>query len=351
MPGDRSGDPRRSRVGCDVDLVACGKRHGHLRVPYSHGRSAYGWIPIPITVAVGAADGPSILLIGGNHGDEYEGPIALRRLARELDPERLAGRVVIMPALNWPAFAAGMRTSPIDDANLNRCFPGDRNGTPSQMLAHHVEAVLLAEMDWVVDLHAGGLSLDYAPLLQLPQLADDASIGRRDAAAAAFGLPISMELDFLGEDRTLQGAAERSGTAWFGAELGGGAGVNRAGLAGIEAGLRRFLRHADALRDGGDTMPGRPSRFLRMQGGRDYLYAPADGVFEQCFGIGDTVVAGQLAGVVHQMGDPDREPIPVSWPGDGEVVCRRTLALVERGDCLGHLASAMRAADHPDVPA
>ena len=40
---------------------------------------------IPIAVIRGAS-GPTALLTGGNHGDEYEGPIALFDLARTLDP-------------------------------------------------------------------------------------------------------------------------------------------------------------------------------------------------------------------------------------------------------------------------
>ena len=63
--------------------------------------------------------GPSVLLTAGNHGDEYEGQIALLKLIRDLDPGRLRGRVIVMPRLNLPAAAAGRRTSDRKSTRLN----------------------------------------------------------------------------------------------------------------------------------------------------------------------------------------------------------------------------------------
>ena len=71
-------------------------------------------------------EGPTALLTGGNHGDEYEGPIALFDLARTIDPQQIRGRVILVPAMNYPAFQVGKRTSPIDNGNMNRSFLGNR---------------------------------------------------------------------------------------------------------------------------------------------------------------------------------------------------------------------------------
>ena len=99
-----------------------GLQTGTLRIPHSHNRSAYGYIPIPIMVAK-RGDGPTVLFSGANHGDEYEGPLALMALARSLPLDSLNGRIIIVPALNMPAYRAGTRVSPIDQVNLNRAFP------------------------------------------------------------------------------------------------------------------------------------------------------------------------------------------------------------------------------------
>jgi uncharacterized protein len=332
--------PEVSRLATDVNSVAAGVRHGVIRVPYSHSRSAYGFVPIPLTVVIGAlGPGPTALLTGGNHGDEYEGPVALHKLRQQIRADQVCGRIIICPAINWPAFHAGQRTSPIDGGNLNRMFPGARDGSITQMIAHYVEHVLLAQADYVIDFHAGGQSLNYLPLLQMPKVTTQAERQRRDAAACAFGAPISLELDFLNEDRTLQRAAERQGVFWFGAELGGGGSLNLDGLAIAEDGTRRFLRHVGVLQDdAAQTAPSPSSRFCTQTGAPDYLFASASGVFQPAFSLGATVRCGQHAGIIHRLDAAHDKPVEVTWEGDGEVVCIRTLAAVAAGDCLGHLA-------------
>ena len=105
-----------------------GEQHGFLKLPYSRNDSAWGAVMIPITV-IKRGDGPTALLTGGNHGDEYEGPIALAKLASTLKSKDVNGRVIIVPFMNYPAFKTGARTSPIDAGNLNRSFPGKPDGT------------------------------------------------------------------------------------------------------------------------------------------------------------------------------------------------------------------------------
>ena len=55
----------------------------------------------------------------------------------------MSGRIIVVPMANFPAAKAGLRTSPIDELNLNRVFPGDPDGTPTQALAHYIDSVLL----------------------------------------------------------------------------------------------------------------------------------------------------------------------------------------------------------------
>src|SRR3569623_556261 len=103
-------EKRPSPIAATVDLDRDGVQHGFLRLPYSRDDSAWGAVMIPITVARNGP-GPTALLTGANHGDEYEGPVALMELAAALDPAALAGRVIIVPAMNYPAFRAATRTS------------------------------------------------------------------------------------------------------------------------------------------------------------------------------------------------------------------------------------------------
>src|SRR5215207_2637647 len=110
---------KRSPIVPTVDFDGDGTQHGCLRLPWSRDESAWGNLMIPISVVRNGA-GPTALLTGANHGDEYEGPIALTELALSLAPHQVNGRVIIVPFRNAPAFRAGRRLSPADGLNLNR---------------------------------------------------------------------------------------------------------------------------------------------------------------------------------------------------------------------------------------
>ena len=125
----------QTRISTNLDFTTRGKRFGHLRLKYSDNRTALGYIPIPAGVIINGS-GPTVLLIGGVHGDEFEGPVALLKLLHEVEAAEVSGRIIVLPALNAPAVHAASRVSPVDGGNLNRTFPGDPDGTPTAMIAN-----------------------------------------------------------------------------------------------------------------------------------------------------------------------------------------------------------------------
>ena len=86
-----------SPVMVEVDLWGDGRQVGQLRVPQSRDDSGWGTVPVPVVV-VANGTGPTVLLTAGNHGDEYEGQVALLDLARQLRAEDVQGRVILLPA-------------------------------------------------------------------------------------------------------------------------------------------------------------------------------------------------------------------------------------------------------------
>ena len=328
---------RPSRITTDIDFGRDGKQNGFLRLPHSVHRSAYGFIAIPL-VAIRSGKGPRVLLTAGNHGDEYEGQIVLTKLARLIEPDAVRGQIVILPMMNFPAAQAGMRTSPIDDGNLNRTFPGDPDGRPTAMIAHYVESVLMPMVDIVIDLHSGGSSLIYVPGT-LARLSTDRTARERTVELVrAFGAPNSYLMGPGAEDRSILAAAERAGIQGLSAELGGAGMVTRETLAITERGVVNVLRHLGVLE--GKTEP-RNTRIMQVIRASHYVYSPDAGLFEPHAELGDHAKPGQLAGIVHFPDTPWREPAPVHFGADGLVVCKRVPARVERGDCVYHLASEL----------
>ena len=168
-----------------------GKHCDFVRMPHSVHRSAYGWLPLPI-VCINRGDGPTVLLMSGNHGDEYEGQVTLTRLAQILQPADIAGRLIIFPMANYPAAKAGLRASPIDDLNLNNVFPGDPNGSATMMIAHYIETVLMEMSDYGLDLHSGGSSLHYLPSAVAGVDENDKRTRRIQDLMQVFGAPYSF---------------------------------------------------------------------------------------------------------------------------------------------------------------
>ena len=209
-----------SSIYSEIDLTRDGAQQGYLRLPHSVHRSAYGWIPIPIA-SVRNGEGPTILVMAGNHGDEYEGQIIVSRLIRELRAEHVRGQVILLPMANFPAASAGRRVSPIDDGNLNRSFPGNPTGTPTQMIADYIEHNLMPGCKYVLDLHSGGSSLIYHGGCLLALDPGDEARDELCTLMGRLGVPHACLLQNP-NPVTSSSAARRQGAIGFVSELAGG---------------------------------------------------------------------------------------------------------------------------------
>src|SRR5215813_5380188 len=92
---------------------------------------------IPVQVAQGTEQGKTLLVFAGVHGDELEGVQAIQEVFLHLDPEKLTGRVIAVAVANLPAYRVTKRISPIDAMNLARTFPGRKDGTITERIAHY----------------------------------------------------------------------------------------------------------------------------------------------------------------------------------------------------------------------
>ena len=72
-------------INTSLNFDAPGKQQGFLQVPYSHNLGGWANVMIPCTV-IARGKGPTVLILAGNHGDEYEGQVILARLIRALEP-------------------------------------------------------------------------------------------------------------------------------------------------------------------------------------------------------------------------------------------------------------------------
>lgn len=311
-----------------------GVQHGHLILPHSHDKSAWGAVMIPITVARNGA-GPTLLLTGGNHGDEYEGPVALFELAATVKAEDLNGRIIIIPAMNYPAFRAGARTSPIDRGNLNRLFPGNPAGTITEKIADYFQRVLLPMADVVLDIHSGGKTLEFVPFCAAHYLPDREQQQRAVDAMQAFNAPYSImmrEVDAAGMYDT---AAEEMGKTFITTEIGGGGTVRADSIEITRRGIQNLAIHTGIVKG---EMHKNPTMSLTMPEENCFVRCHTAGLVSFCVGLGETVTENQKLAEIYDIGATGKLPIPYRSPASGILIGRHHPGLIDTGDMLAVLA-------------
>lgn len=329
---------RNSSITPTIDLAADGVSHGFLRLPHSRDDSAWGSLMIPITVAKNG-DGPTALLTGANHGDEYEGPLALVELAANIQAAELTGRVIIIPFMNMPAFTAGTRTSPIDAGNMNRVFPGRPDGSITEKIADYFQRYLLPMADIVLDFHSGGKTLDFLPFAASHILEDKEQQARCCAARDAFNAPFSMQMLEIESAGMYDDAVEGMGKTFVTTELGGTGTSTPQTVEIARKGVRNLLIHAGIMQGNLNIAP---TRHLVQDDDDCFHFSPLSGMIEFVKTLGDPVAKGDLLARIWDSTRTGVAPVEIHSKLDGILAVRHTYGLIQHGDCLAVLAQEIQ---------
>lgn len=321
-------------VTSTIPLDTDGVNHGFLKLPHSRNDSAWGSVMVPITV-IANGQGPTALLTGANHGDEYEGPIALQELAVTLRPQDITGRVIILPMMNMPAFADGARCSPIDGANMNRSFPGRADGTITQKLCNYIATALVTQADIVLDFHSGGRTLDFLPFAAAHILDDKRQEAACMAAMQAFNAPYSvrmLEIDNVGMFDT---EVEAQGKVFVTTELGGAGTSTPRTNAIARKGIRNLLIHAGILTGEMETVP---TVQLDMPDETCFLFSEMSGLIEYLVELGEPVGKGQPIARIWPADRTGVAPVECCTLRGGILTARHVPGLVKSGDFISLVA-------------
>ncbi|MGH2893418.1 MAG: succinylglutamate desuccinylase/aspartoacylase family protein [Solirubrobacteraceae bacterium] len=263
----------------------------------------------PVFEAAGARDGPRACLLAGVHGCEYSSIAAVVRFMRELDVSAVTGTIVAVPVVSPTSFAARAPfVVPEDGRNLNRSFPGDPNGSFTEVLAHHVFSEFVAGSDVLIDLHGGDMVEALAPFA----LYDDSPVGESAQwLARAYGLRyvVCDTTDTLGW--TTSAAAAAAGIPGFTAEAGGRGLLEPAEVDRHLRGLYSSLCAARVL----DGEPAPPVADQQLVERFLWLRSSTDGWWEPAVSVGGTVGAGDHLGTVRDGFGDTVETITAPEPG------------------------------------
>lgn len=283
-----------------------------------------------IRSVTGASPGPTIAVLGGVHGDEYEGVIAARCLEHDLAGELRCGTVRFAAPAHPAAWMACTRESPIDGANLARVFPGRRDGSPTEQVAHVLTEQLIRGADLVIDLHSAGSHFEM-PFLCGYCGGDAPHQVASQRLAETFGATFTWRHDGAPAPGRSLSVAHDLGIPSIYVEGHGGLAVRSTDLAGYLDGVRRVLAELGMLTDA-PVATHRPVA-VRGDGNTDAgITAPVGGYLVTACRTGQHVAAGTL---IAEVVDLARSPQgSVVAPHEGYVMLLRRDARVAAGDTV-----------------
>jgi len=302
-----------------------------------------GGTEIPITLIHGANTGPVLALIAGTHGYEYPPILALQRLRRALDPERLRGSVILVHIANLPSFLG--RTvyySPVDGKNLNRVYPGRPDGTLSERIADVLYTEVIQRADVVVDMHGGDGNEALRPYVYTTVTGDPDTDRRSRDLATAFGLDtIVLERGWSSDPSAhvyTEWAARGQGKPAISTETGRLGSTAEELVVLAERGVWNVLRHLGMV----DGDPEVASAITWLEDGQ-VVRSPSTGVFRPAVEPGWRVAAGGRLGTLFDFfGDPVAQ---ITAPFGGVVTYVVATPPVSQGEPLAMVARV--AADEP----
>lgn len=116
-----------------------------------------GSVEVPVIVERAKKPGPIVLITGGIHGDEINGVEIVRQLISRKINKPKRGTIICIPVINIFGFLQLQREFP-DGRDLNRMFPGSKNGALASRFAYQFTQEILPVADYCLDFHTGGAS-------------------------------------------------------------------------------------------------------------------------------------------------------------------------------------------------
>jgi predicted deacylase len=295
-------------------------------------------IDMPVGIINGENDGPTLIVTGGLFATEYSGVEAASRMYREFDPENLSGRLIIIPVITLdafrfrtPMFKLTSGISPMDGKSLNSVFPGNPNGSPTEVIADYLFQELIVKSDYHIDLRGGDLAESHVIHSIHPNNASDAvnRISREMAQACGFEYFQARDV----APKSLVYHASQIGIPSIITQCGLGYKVqpNEDFINSHILAVTNNMKYLDII-EGNPVIPENQREFTV---GFDQLRARTCGIFQGLADQGDSLSKGQLVGRVTGLDGSTLEEL--HSPIDGvvhELLVRR---VVFQGDLLYNL--------------
>lgn len=286
-------------------------------------------LSMTVLAIIGEQAGPTLVVLAGVHGDEYEGIRTVQLLFEKIKPSELRGRLIMVPVCNVPAFFASQRNSPIDGLNLARVFPGDPKGTVTQRIAHILTEKFIARADFLIDLHSSA-GANVMPTMIGYYYGDSPEAKASQAAALVFGTDVvwGHPYDPTATGRSISAAIDL-GIPWLYTESLGARSPRPEDIEAYTNGVLNVMRHMGMLE--GTVEAKTPKYHLVGSGNTDMSVSVNNsGYFLPTVELLERVSKGQLVGRVLNLAGETIEELYAHV--DGRVGLLHTRPTVHAGE-------------------
>ncbi len=286
-------------------------------------------LKIPVIIERSLIDGPVVLLSAGIHGDEINGVEIVRQLIIQKINKPKIGTIICIPIINMFGFVNKSREFP-DGRDLNRVFPGSKNGSLASRFAFHIQKEIMPIIDFAVDFHAGGASRFNAPQIRIAPNNQDLK-----QLADIFDAPFTLYSKNI--SGSFRNASDKLNVKMLLFEGGKSLDINnQIALEGVN-GTKRLLNHLGMLSDKHNIVHQLSKTIYIEKSG--WLRAKCSGLFLDNNLVGNFVKKGTVLGIIT---DPfGKFEQKVKAPSNGYVINANHSPIVYEGDAIYHLSNTL----------
>ena len=281
-------------------------------------------IEIPVYIFNGDELGPTLLLQGGLHGDEVNSVELVRRMLIDKSYNIKRGCVIVVPLLNIFGFLNLSRN--MHGKDVNRSFPGTKNGSLASRMAHYLMKELIHNIDFAIDFHTGG-----AQRSNYPQIRYTPEDERAETLATLFNAPIMFGSKLI--PKSFRNQCFKNNIPVIVYEGGESLRLNENAIQQGINGTLRVLKHFNMI-DNTIVIPENTSVRIYK---RKWIRAKVAGLFNAIIKNGEKVKKGQVLG--HIMDTYGATNFVVKAPKDGYIIAKNNFPIINMGDALFHFGS------------
>ena len=284
---------------------------------------------IPIMVRRSKFEGPIVLFSAGIHGDEINGVEIVRQLIHKKINKPKRGTTICIPIINVYGFVNKSREFP-DGRDLNRVFPGSKNGSLASRYAYHILTEIIPIVDYAVDFHAGGASRFNAPQIRIAPSNTELKI-----LADVFNAPFTLFSKNI--SGSFRNSSEKLNVKMLLFEGGKSLDINNVVADEGINGAKRLLSHLGML-DPKHLLVEQKSKTIYIENS-GWIRAKCSGMLHDYGTIGKFVKKGTVLGIITDpYGKFERK---IKAPNDGYIINANHSPIVYQGDAIYHLSSAL----------